>query len=87
MERDKGPRSCIIPHIARPGTEVTRLRGCSEERCAESSDHFMGRHTTSVENVEYTPVNVKTFWERCRARGEDMRAARAGSDRSDCRSL
>lgn len=45
MERDNGPRSCIIPHIALTipaGTEIARLlwspvlRGCSKhERCAD----------------------------------------------------
>lgn len=79
MERDNGPRSCIIPHIAHTipaGTEVVQSPTVGVACCGAAlsmsvtpiSVHFMGRHTTSVENVEYNPINVKTCAE-CKCTG------------------
>lgn len=31
---------------------------------APTSAHFMGRHTTSIENVQYNPINVKICAQR-----------------------
>ncbi|KAG0698082.1 hypothetical protein DFH29DRAFT_810801 [Suillus ampliporus] len=73
MERDNGVRSCIIPHIAqRPArTEGAaqapnaRVICCGADlSIATKSVHFMGRHTTSVENVAYNTTNVKTCAEK-----------------------
>ncbi|KAG1841227.1 hypothetical protein DFJ58DRAFT_808783 [Suillus subalutaceus] len=54
VERDNGPRSCIIPHIAVriPGvTEIGELPCCGAG-LSMSVAPTTGRHTASIQNVE-----------------------------------
>lgn len=72
MERDNRPGSCIIPHIPQTpaGTEImpkVRIACCGADlslSVTPTSAHFVGRHTTSVQNVEYNAINVKTCAEK-----------------------